>query len=192
MLFRSRLYAQGRLPKQLKRVTDWLASLAINDTTLTEEEKNAKSALFAGQINSYFNKRMALAYDLIREFMVASDQGAKNMMWLIIDGIVYIIFYDNDTIWLINNEGRISFTPYVELHSKDQLGKFVFNGESSTLWNHIERSLMEEKREIFNTLVSTGGLTYERCLYWFNTTQSDQWCETVFNADAKYKYIDSF
>lgn len=188
----NRLYAQGRLPKQLKRVTDWLASLAINDTTLTEEEKNAKSALFAGQINSYFNKRMALAYDLIREFMVASDQGAKNMMWLIIDGIVYIIFYDNDTIWLINNEGRISFTPYVELHSKDQLGKFVFNGESSTLWNHIERSLMEEKREIFNTLVSTGGLTYERCLYWFNTTQSDQWCETVFNADAKYKYIDSF
>lgn len=188
----NRLYAQGRLPKQLKRVTDWLASLAINAPELTEEEKMAKAALFAGQINLYFNKRMALAYDLIREFLVASDQGAKNMMWLIIDGIVYIIFYDNDTIWLINNEGRISFIPYVELHSKDSLGKFVFNGESSTLWNLIERSLMEEKRELFNTLVSTGGLTYERCLYWFNTTQTDQWCETVFNADAKYKYIDSF
>lgn len=184
-------YVQGKIPKQLKRVTDWLASLSIIDPDLTDAEKNAKAQLFAGDIDQYFNKRMALAYDLIRQGFVASDQGAKNMMWAIIDGIIYIIFYDNDTIWLINNEGRIMFIPYVEPHSKDDLGKFVFNGESSTLWNLIERSLQSEQRALYADMVAAG-FTYERALFWFNTRQSDKWCEAVKNADSKYKYIDSF
>ena len=187
----NRQYVRGKIPEQLKRVTDWLASLAITDPNLTEAEKNAKAALFAGQIDNYFNKRMALAYDIIRQGFVAADQGAKNMMWAIIDGIIYIIFYDNDTIWLINNEGRIMFIPYVEPHSKDDLGKFVFNGESSTLWNLIERSLMSEQRALYNEMVAAG-FTYDRALFWFNKRQSDQWPEAVYNADSKYKYIDSF
>lgn len=184
-------YVQGKIPSQLKRVTDWLASLSITDPGLTESEKNAKAQLFAGDIDQYFNKRMALAYDIIRQGFVAADQGAKNMMWAIIDGIIYIIFYDNDTIWLINNEGRIMFIPYVEPHSKDDLGKFVFNGENSTLWNLIERSLQSEQRALYADMVAAG-FTYERALYWFNTRQSDKWCEAVKNADSKYKYIDSF
>lgn len=187
----NRQYTRGKIPEQLKRVTDWLASLAINDTNLTEEEKSAKSALFAGQIDNYFNKRMALAYDIIRQGFVAADQGAKNMMWAIIDGIIYIIFYDNDTIWLINNEGRIMFIPYVEPHSKDRLGKFVFNGESSTLWNHIERSLMADERALYNDMVAAG-FTYDRAVFWFNTRQCDRLPKAVHNADSKFKYIDSF
>lgn len=189
----NREYAQGRLPQQLKRVTDWLYSLDLYNGSLTDAQKKAKGITFAGQVEGYFNKRMMLAYDILRELVVAADQGAKNMMWAIIDGIVYIIFYDNDTIWLINNEGRLSFHPYVEPHSQDSLGKFVFNGESSNLWNLIEQSpLQTEKYELFNTMVAQGGMTYERALLWFNTRQSDQWCETVYNADSKYKYIDSF
>lgn len=186
-------YAQGRIPEQLKRVTDWLASLDLYNESLTVEQKKAKGITFAGQVEGYFNKKMMLAYDILRELMVMADQGAKNMMWAIIDGKVYIIFYDNDTIWLINNEGRLIFIPYVEPHSKDDLGKFVFNGESSNLWNLIENSpLQDEKSELFNTMVSQGGMTYERALLWFNTRQSDMWSETIYNADSKYKYIDSF
>lgn len=187
----NRQYTRGKIPEQLKRVTDWLASLAIIGIELTDEEKAAKSALFAGKIDNYFNKKMALAYDLIRQGFVAADQGAKNMMWAIIDGIVYIIFYDNDTIWLINNEGRIMFTPYVEPHSKDRLGKFVFNGESSTLWNHIERSLIADERALYNDMVAAG-FTYNRALFWFNTRQCDRLPKAVHNADSKFKYIDSF
>lgn len=188
----NRQYARGRIPEQLKRVTDWLASLSgIVDANLSEAEKNAKAQLFAGEIDSYFNRRMALAYDIIRQGFVAADQGAKNMMWAIIDGLIYIIFYDNDTIWLINNEGRIMFIPYVEPHSKDSLGKFVFNGESSVLWNGIERGMQSEQRALYNDMVAAG-FTYEKALFWFNERQSDQWCEAVYNADSKYKYIDSF
>lgn len=186
-------YAQGKIPEQLKRVTDWLASLELNNPNLTVEQKKAKGITFAGQVERYFNKKMLLAYDILRQLMVMADQGAKNMMWAIIDGIVYIIFYDNDTIWLINNEGRLMFIPYVEPHSKDSLGKFVFNGESSNLWNAIENSSLEtEKAALYNTMVSQGGMTYETALLWFNSRQSDMWSETVYNADAKYKYIDSF
>lgn len=187
----NRQYTRGKIPTQLKRVTDWLASLAINDESMSEKDKAAKSALFAGQIENYFNKRMTLAYDLIRQGFVAADQGAKNMMWAIIDGIIYIIFYDNDTIWLINNEGRIMFIPYVEPHSKDRLGKFVFNGESSTLWNHIERSLMADERSLYNDMVAAG-FTYDRAVFWFNTRQCDRLPKAVHNADSKFKYIDSF
>lgn len=189
----NREYAQGKIPQQLKRVLDWLASLEFDNPNLTDEEKKAKGITFAGEVEGYFNKKMMLAYDIVRELVVAADQGAKNMMWAIIDGKVYIIFYDNDTIWLINNEGRLMFIPYVEPHDKDKLGKYVFNGESSTLWNAIENSpLQHEKNELYNTMVSQGGMTYERALLWFNTRQSDKWCETVYNADSKYKYIDSF
>ncbi|WP_304419006.1 hypothetical protein [Muribaculum intestinale] len=189
----NREYAQGKIPEQLKRVTDWLNSLGLHDANLTYEQNKAKGITFAGKVELYFNKRMMLAYDILRELMVMADQGAKNMMWAIIDGKVYIIFYDNDTIWLINNEGRLIFIPYVEPHSKDSLGKFVFNGESSVVWNAIENSpLQEEKNDLYNTMVSQGGMTYERALLWFNTRQSDQWSETVYNADSKYKYIDSF
>lgn len=187
----NRQYARGCIPEQLKRVTDWLASLALTDPELSEEEKDAKAQLFTGQIDNYLNRRMALAYDIIRQGFVAADQGAKNMMWAIIDGIVYTIFYDNDTIWLINNEGRIMFIPYVECHSKDSLGKFVFNGESSTLWNCIERGLQAEQRALYNEMVAAG-FTYDKALFWFNERQSDKWCEAVYNADSKYKYIDSF
>lgn len=189
----NREYARGKIPEQMKRILDWLASLELNNPNLTEEQKKAKGITFAGKVEGYFNKRMMLAYDILRELMVMADQGAKNMMWAIIDGKVYIIFYDNDTIWLINNEGRLIFIPYVEPHDKDVLGKYVFNGESSTLWNAIEISpLQHEKNDLYNTMVSQGGMTYERALLWFNTRQSDMWCETVYNADSKYKYIDSF
>lgn len=185
-------YAQGRIPKQLKRICDWLASLNILDENLTEAEKAAMDARFVAEYQQYFHKEALLSYDLIREGLLCADQGAKNMMWAFFDGLCYPIFYDNDTILGLNNEGRNQFHPYVEPHDKDSLGKFVFNGESSVIWNLIERNLEAEKNVIYERMVSQGGFTYERALYWFNTRQSDMWSETVYNEDGKYKYIDSY
>lgn len=185
-------YAHGRVPKQLKRICDWLNSLDITREDLTEAQKSEMDARFRAEYTQYFNKDSLLSYDLIREGILAADQGAKNMMWAFFDGLCYPIFYDNDTIWGLNNEGRNQFGPYVEPHDKDSLGKFVFNGESSVIWNLIERNLESEKNVIYERLVSQGGFTYDRALYWFNTRQSDMWCETIYNEDGKYKYIDSF
>lgn len=185
-------YARGRVPKQLKRICDWLYSLNVTRTDITETERQAMDARFRAEYTQYFHKESLLSYDLIREGILAADQGAKNMMWVFFDGLCFLIFYDNDTIWGLNNEGRNQFSPYVEPHDKDSLGKFVFNGESSVIWNLTERNLESEKNVLYERLVSQGDFTYERALYWFNTRQSDMWCETIYNEDGKYKYIDSF
>lgn len=185
-------YAHGRIPRQLKRVLDWLASLNIMAEGLTEQQKAAMDARFVAEYQQYFHKDALLSYDLIREGLLMADQGAKNMMWVFFDGLCYPIFYDNDTILGLNNEGRNQFGPYVEPHSVDRLGKFVFNGESSTLWNLIERNLDSEKAVLYSRMVSQGGFTYDRALYWFNNTQSEMWSESIYNADSKFKYIDSF
>ena len=185
-------YAQGRIPKQLKRLCDWLSSLNVLDENLTEEEKSTMDLRFLSEYQQYFHKESLLSYDLIREGLLAADQGAKNMMWAFFDGLCYPIFYDNDTILGLNNEGRNQFSPYSEPHSKDSLGKFVFNGESSVIWNLIERNLESEKNVIYERMVSQGGFTYERAIYWFNTRQSDMWSETIYNQDSQYKYIDSY
>lgn len=185
-------YGRGGEPTALKRVVDWLVSLDITNAELTAEQIAERKARFLAEYQNYFHKDMLLAYDNIREVLLASDQGAKNMMWVLFDGVCYPIFYDNDTLWTLNNEGRIQFHPYVELHDKDALGKDVFNGESSALWNLIEQTLETDKTANYERLVSQGGLTYARALYWFNERQSDRWCETVYNQDTKYKYLDSF
>lgn len=185
-------YGRGGEPTALKRVVDWLVSLDITNENLTAEELAERKARFLAEYQNYFDKDITLAYDNLREVLLASDQGAKNMMWVLFDGLCYPIFYDNDTLWTLNNEGRIQFHPYVELHDKDALGKDVFNGESSALWNLIEQTLETEKTANYERLVSQGGLTYARALYWFNERQSDRWCETIYNQDTKYKYLDSF
>lgn len=185
-------YGAGKIPTQLRGVVDWLVNLDISDENLSASQLADRKAAFLAGYQSYFHKDMMLAYDNIREVLIASDQGAKNMMWVMFDGLCYPIFYDNDTLWTLNNEGRIQFHPYVELHDKDALGKDVFNGESSTLWNLIEQTLETDKSANYERLVSQGNLTYARALYWFNERQSDRWCETIYNQDTKYKYLDSF
>lgn len=183
---------QKIIPVQLKAVVEWLRSVDIFEPGIDEGEKLKREAEFKKNFTKYFHKDTLLAYDLIREGLLMADQGAKNMMWAFFDGLCYPIFYDNDTILGLNNEGRNQFSPYVEPHSKDDIGKFVFNGESSVLWNLIEKTEERDKDQLYQTLVATGDFTYKRALYWFNTRQSDYWSETVYNLDSKFKYIDSF
>jgi hypothetical protein len=45
--------------------------------------------------------------------------------------------------------------------------------------------------EVDNALFS-GGLSYSTALQYFNTNQSDKWCENIYNSDAEYKYIKPY
>ena len=189
----NKIWASGKeVPKQLKAVVEWLRSVDTSESGLSDGEIIRREAEFKKNYTKYFHKDTLLAYDLIREGLLMADQGAKNVMWAFFDGLCYPIFYDNDTILGLNNEGRDQFSPYSEPHSKDKIGKFVFNGESSVVWNMIEKTSEKDKDLLYQTLVASGDFTYERALYWFNTRQSDMWSETVYNLDSKFKYIDSF
>ena len=161
----------------LKRLTDWLASVKGNPTKFREEA------------DQYFDMNFMLSYYTITEFFAMVDQRAKNMFLTTFDGIHWIcIFYDNDTVCGLNNEGVAAFDYTVEYH--DQIGnKDVWNGVESTLWNNIEQAYSKEIAAMYAEMRSKKLLTYDECIRFLDTEQGDAWCEAVYNEDSWYKYV---
>lgn len=96
--------------------------------------------------------------------------------------------YDMDTALGINNEGSLTFD--YGLEDVDQVnGADVFNGQQSVLWNNLRDAFGDEIKAMYQTLRANGILSYANVENRFETHQS-KWPETIFNEDAKYKYID--
>ena len=161
----------------LKRLTDWLVSVKDNPTK------------FRTEADQYLDMNFMLSYYTITELFAMVDQRAKNMFLTTFDGIRWIcIFYDNDTVCGLNNEGVAAFDYTVEYH--DQIGnKDVWNGAESTLWNNIEQAYSKEIAAMYAEMRSKKLLTYEECIRFFDTEQGDAWCEAVYNEDSWYKYV---
>lgn len=161
----------------LKRLTDWLVSVKDNPTK------------FRAEADQYLDMNFMLSYYTITELFAMVDQRAKNMFLTTFDGIHWIcIFYDNDTVCGLNNEGVAAFDYTVEYH--DQIGnKDVWNGAESTLWNNIEQAYSKEIAAMYAEMRSKKLLTYEECIHFFDTEQGDAWCEAVYNEDSWYKYV---
>lgn len=161
----------------LKRLTDWLVSVKDNPTK------------FRAEADQYLDMNFMLSYYTITELFAMVDQRAKNMFLTTFDGIHWIcIFYDNDTVCGLNNEGVAAFNYTVEYH--DQIGnKDVWNGAESTLWNNIEQAYSKEIAAMYAEMRSKKLLTYEECIRFFDTEQGDAWCEAVYNEDSWYKYV---
>lgn len=161
----------------LKRLTDWLVSVKDNPTK------------FRAEADQYLDMNFMLSYYTITELFAMVDQRAKNMFLTTFDGIHWIcIFYDNDTVCGLNNEGVAAFDYTVEYH--DQIGnKDVWNGAESTLWNNIEQAYSKEIAAMYAKMRSKKLLTYEECIRFFDTEQGDAWCEAVYNEDSWYKYV---
>lgn len=161
----------------LKRLTDWLVSVKDNPTK------------FRAEADQYLDMNFMLSYYTITELFAMVDQRAKNMFLTTFDGIHWIcIFYDNDTVCGLNNEGVAAFDYTVEYH--DQIGnKDVWNGAESTLWNNIEQAYSKEIAAMYAEMRSKKLLTYEECIRFFDTEQGDAWCEAVYNEDSWYKYV---
>ena len=161
----------------LKRLTDWLVSVKDNPTK------------FRAEADQYLDMNFMLSYYTITELFAMVDQRAKNMFLTTFDGIRWIcIFYDNDTVCGLNNEGVAAFDYTVEYH--DQIGnKDVWNGAESTLWNNIEQAYSKEIAAMYAEMRSKKLLTYEECIRFFDTEQGDAWCEAVYNEDSWYKYV---
>ncbi|KAB4794887.1 hypothetical protein GAG82_03890 [Bacteroides thetaiotaomicron] len=161
----------------LKRLTDWLVS--VKDTPTK----------FRAEADQYLDMNFMLSYYTITELFAMVDQRAKNMFLTTFDGIHWIcIFYDNDTVCGLNNEGVAAFDYTVEYH--DQIGnKDVWNGAESTLWNNIEQAYSKEIAAMYAEMRSKKLLTYEECIRFFDTEQGDAWCEAVYNEDSWYKYV---
>lgn len=124
----------------------------------------------------------------------AVDQVVKNAMLATEDGHHwYFINYDNDTILGLNNSGILTYPPTINRDTRSG-ATYAYAGRESKLWN-----LLEDDEEFMTYYVPEadnalyqGGLTYENTLKYFNTNQCDKWSETIYNEDAKYKYIQPY
>ncbi len=169
-------------PTNLKALSEWIVSCI------------GKTDKFRNEISQHFNLDNLLSYYLLTEFFGATDQRAKNMMlaswgnegegaykW-------YFIFYDNDTVLGINNEGANVF-PY-SIEDDDQMGSgYVFNGWDSELWKLVKTAFQTELTTMYRNMRQKGLLSYAKSMKYLNEEQADKWCEVIYNMDGLYKYI---
>lgn len=173
-------YESGtRKPTNLMALMEWVVSTG-NDTSK-----------FKAEVANHFDLNNLLSYYLFTELFAMVDQRAKNMFLTryAADGKWRFILYDNDTCLGINNEGLISFGYNVEYH--DKIGTLnVWNGEGSVLWKNVETCFPAEIEAMYKNIRSKGYLSYDYVMSVLNGEQSDKWCEAIYNADGKFKYID--
>ena len=96
--------------------------------------------------------------------------------------------YDMDTAIGINNEGALVFSYNLEDTDQTEGGADVFNGQQSVLWKNMRAAFFDEMKAMYQTLRSTGALSYDKVERMFEEHQG-KWPEAVFNEDAWYKYL---
>lgn len=167
--------------------------VTYGETVYTEDNEEYRLAKFKHEFEDHFNMHYSSMYYVFTLFALMTDQRAKNLFltrWKEDDGVYrwYPYFYDNDTIFGINNEGALVFDYFHE--DTDQLGSSnVYNGQNSVLWNNFRLCFPKEIEDTYAALRNSGKLTYNKIIDQFITQGSDKWSETIYNADAEYKYI---
>ncbi|MGL6131971.1 MAG: leucine-rich repeat protein [Fusobacteriaceae bacterium] len=163
-------------PVQFKRLTDWLA------TTTDNPEK------FRAEYKDYFHEDFLIFYHCITELFAMVDQRAKNLFLTTWDGLKwYSIFYDNDTVFGLDNNGLIKFGFGVEYQDKQE-GLSVWNDKMlSNIWANVDKAFPAEIKKMYKRIRETVG--YDYVIDYMNKQQSDKWSESIYNEDAKFKYV---
>lgn len=160
---------------------------------LSAEKRQERLDKFKNEFENYFNMHYSSIYYVYTFFALMVDQRAKNLFltrWKDDDGVYrwYPYFYDNDTIFGINNEGALVFDYYHE--DTDQLGSSnVYNGQNSVLWNNFRECFQDKIQEMYAKLRSDAKLDYDVIVDSYITKGSDKWSAAIYNADADYKYV---
>lgn len=186
---------EGRYPDKSTDVTNlqalstWLKS---TDTTAvdTEEEKAERLAKFKNEFEDWFNKDAMIFNYIFTELFLMVDNRAKNAFPTRYDedGKWLILPYDYDTALGINNEGELKFG--YELEDTDLInGHNVFNGQDSVLYVNIRLAFADEIKTMYQELRNQYVFSYEEIEKRFENHQS-VWGESIFNEDARFKYID--
>lgn len=166
----------------LKVFAKWLISCELGSEKFANEKKD------------HLDIWKIAAYYIYLYRFGAVDQVVKNSMLTSEDGKHwYYINYDNDTILGLDNSGSLSYPPTI---TRDTVSgaTYAYAGRESKLWNLLEADtefMTYYVPETDNALFS-GDLRYDTVLKYFNTNQSDKWCERIYNEDAEYKYVTPY
>lgn len=96
--------------------------------------------------------------------------------------------YDMDTAIGINNEGALVFSYNLEDIDTLTSGADIFNGQQSVLWKNMRAAFYDEIKTMYQSLRSTGALSYEKVEQMFEEHQA-KWPEAIFNEDSFFKYL---
>lgn len=162
----------------------------VDGDTYTQDTAAYRLAKFKKEFTDYFDMNFALVYYVYAVWGLYVDSLAKNLFLTTFDRKHwYCYFYDMDTCLGINNEGVLNFD-YYHLDI-DKIGNaYVFNGQSSALWENFRQAFPDEIRETYRTWRSNGLMTYDRVLEYFITNQVSRYSASIYNEDAEYKYIE--
>ncbi len=181
---------EGRYPdgnddgSNLKPLFEWVVSCKNNP------------AKFKAECAEHFNVDWLLFYCLTTELFGMVDQRAKNQMLTTYgergstgELIWYFIFYDNDTVLGVNNEGLIAFDPYIETQDPHGDGH-VWNGWNSELWTLVEAAYKDEMKAMYQRIRQQNVFSTSVVLEVLQNRFADKWAEVVYNRDGFFKYIE--
>ena len=163
--------------------------IGVDGKQYTNDTAEYRLAKFKKEFEEHFDMEYALVYYVYTFFALMVDQRAKNLFLTSWDKKHWMCyFYDNDTIYGINNQGDLVLDYYYE--DKDQLGDaYVYNGATSTLWVNFKAAFPDKIQEKYRELRSDGRLTKEKLTEAYVTNQAKKWSISVYNEDSDYKYI---
>lgn len=155
----------------------------------THDTAAYRLAKFKKEFEEHFDMEYALVYYVYTFFALMVDQRAKNLFLTSWDKKKWLCyFYDNDTIYGINNQGDLVLDYYYE--DRDQLGDaYIFNGATSTLWVNFKAAFWDKIKEKYRELRSDGKLTKEKLEEAYIKNQADKWSISIYNEDSDYKYV---
>lgn len=167
----------------LQRLVTWIVSCRGNP------------AKFKAEAYKHFNLHFLCTYPAIAEVITDMDGLAKNMhiaCWNVGDEneIWYPIFYDIDSIIMLDNEGHRKFDPGYEFFDDYGTSGTVFNGSDSLLWQ-----LVMDKDVFFDNVAAEyrrmrgGKLTLENLMAAYHADKLDD-CAALYNTDGEYKYFN--
>ena len=194
------LYESGaEQPYYLQRLVKWLKSTDTTATGLTETEKTQRAAKFKNEVANYFDLPHLANYYQFTDILGAVDQRVKNMMlgfWYSPEKdkvLAYMIFYDNDTIMGVRNDGTLKYnwdidhnTLDPELSTSDR-PVYAYAGRQSVLWENLRNVFSDELQKAYTRI--RGKLTNDYIFRIYNTEQSKKYVERIYNLDAINKYV---
>lgn len=193
-------YEAGTLkPKYLEPLVKWIKSTDTTEDGLSATEKAARQKKFRDELSDYFDVDYLCDYYMFTDLFACVDQRVKNMMmafWYNPDKdkvLAYMIFYDNDTILGVRNDGRLKYDWDINEETTDPelstSGRtvYAYAGHDSVLWKNLREQFADELGSAYKRIRAV--LSNSDMFDFFDTNQSDKFCARIFNKDSINKYI---
>lgn len=174
------------------------ASVTYDGTTYTHDTAAYRLARFKAQLADYCEIDSTLYYYLFTELFLMVDSRAKNAFPSFVGAAagpsatttkkVVWFPYDYDTANGTNNEGDLVFSYDLEDTDHLESGANIFNGQNSVLWCNLRDLFASELQAMYQSLRSTGVLSYAVTERMFEEHQA-KWPVAIFNEDSYFKYL---